>query len=181
MTRAPRIEVRAATAADVPGVVALHAAVAAEGRWLGTEAPVDTDRFAAIFQRAIEDDDSQLFVAVDGGTVVGNLGVHPIATGIVSLGMSLAATHRGRGLGAALMAAAIEWSHQHGAHKMELEVWPHNTAAMALYRKCGFEDEGLRRRHYRRRNGDLWDIVVMGLVLDHDRPGGPPQEWFAEA
>jgi len=29
----------------------------------------------------------------------------------------------------------------------------------------GFQREGLLRRHYRRRNGELWDTVVMGLPL----------------
>src|SRR5438132_10638636 len=30
----------------------------------------------------------------------------------------------------------------------------------------GFEEEGLLRRQYRRRNGELWDALVMGLLLD---------------
>jgi RimJ/RimL family protein N-acetyltransferase len=54
-----------------------------------------------------------------------------------------------------------------------LQVWPHNHAARALYRRFGFADEGLLRRHYRRRNGELWDAVVMGLVLDESSPGSP--------
>jgi RimJ/RimL family protein N-acetyltransferase len=44
-------------------------------------------------------------------------------------------------------------------------VWPHNDRAIALYEKLGFVEEGRLRRHYRRRNGELWDAVVMGLVL----------------
>ena len=39
------------------------------------------------------------------------------------------------------------------------------TAALALYRKFGFEQEGYLRSHYRRANGELWDAVVMGLLL----------------
>jgi len=27
------------------------------------------------------------------------------------------------------------------------------------------------RRHYRRRSGELWDAVIMGLVLDETSPG----------
>jgi RimJ/RimL family protein N-acetyltransferase len=46
-----------------------------------------------------------------------------------------------------------------------LEVWPHNTAAIALYRRVGFVEEGRKRRHYRRRNGELWDAVLMGMEL----------------
>jgi RimJ/RimL family protein N-acetyltransferase len=52
-------------------------------------------------------------------------------------------------------------------------VWPHNAAAIALYRKVGFQVEGRRRRQYRRRNGELWDAILMGLVLDEVSPGSP--------
>ena len=33
-----------------------------------------------------------------------------------------------------------------GITKVELEVFPHNAPAIALYRKLGFEEEGVRRR-----------------------------------
>ncbi|HZD38988.1 MAG TPA: GNAT family N-acetyltransferase, partial [Actinomycetes bacterium] len=72
---------------------------------------------------------------------------------------------RGRGVGSALLRAAIERARQAGAHKVALQVWPHNAAAIALYEKLGFQREGLLRRHYRRRNGELWDAVIMGLQL----------------
>jgi hypothetical protein len=29
------------------------------------------------------------------------------------------------------------------------------------------------RRHYPRRNGQLWDAVIMGLILDKTSPGSP--------
>ena len=44
-------------------------------------------------------------------------------------------------------------------------MWPHNHAAIGLYEKFGFAREGLLRRHYRRRNGELWDAIVMGRRL----------------
>ncbi|WP_157106767.1 GNAT family N-acetyltransferase [Nocardia arthritidis] len=48
---------------------------------------------------------------------------------------------------------------------MSLQVWPHNQHAMALYDRAGFEVEGVLRGHYRRRSGELWDAVLMGLPL----------------
>jgi RimJ/RimL family protein N-acetyltransferase len=50
-------------------------------------------------------------------------------------------------------------------HKLSLSVFPHNAAAISLYRKFGFEHEGVRRKQVRRANGDLWDLVDMGLLL----------------
>lgn len=114
---------------------------------------IETDRGVSI--GAFEDDE-----------LIGNLGLEVGGYGVANLGMFVAAPWRGRGVGAALLTAAIEWAHGAGLHKIELQLWPHNTAARALYDKFGFEQEGYLRRHYRRKRGELWDAVVMGLLLD---------------
>jgi ribosomal protein S18 acetylase RimI-like enzyme len=79
--------------------------------------------------------------------------------------MAVARPWRGRGVGSALLAAAIEKARAEGLHKLSLEVFPHNAAGLALYRKFGFAEEGRRVKQYRRSNGELWDSVVMGLLL----------------
>lgn len=70
-----------------------------------------------------------------------------------------------RGVGSALLATAIEWARDRGMHKLSLSVFPHNEAAIALYRKFGFIEEGRRIKHYRRASGELWDAIEMGLML----------------
>jgi len=70
----------------------------------------------------------------------------------------------------------IDWARGQGAHKIVLEVWPHNARAIGLYEKLGFVIEARYRRHWRRRDGSLWDALAMGLVLDEASPGGPPTE-----
>ena len=45
------------------------------------------------------------------------------------------------------MAAAIEWARERGLHKLSLGVFAHNAAAIALYRKFGFLEEGRRIKH----------------------------------
>ena len=52
-----------------------------------------------------------------------------------------------------------------GLHKLSLEVFAHNTAAIGLYGKSGFVEEGRRVKQYRRASGELWDAIVMGLLL----------------
>jgi ribosomal protein S18 acetylase RimI-like enzyme len=79
--------------------------------------------------------------------------------------MAVARLWRGRGVGSALLAAAIEKARGDGLHKLSLEVFAHNDAAIALYRKVGFVEEGRRVKHYRRASGELWDSIVMGLLL----------------
>ena len=169
------IEVRPATAADIDGALDVFEAVVAEGRWLGTQPPVDRVERSQRWLAALDDPHQVMLVAVDDGRVVGHLGLEVAAYGVASLGMSVAAASRGRGVGTALLGEALAVAPSLGAHKLALQVWPHNAAALALYRKFGFVEEGRLRRHYRRGNGELWDAVVMGLVLDETTPGGPSE------
>jgi RimJ/RimL family protein N-acetyltransferase len=96
---------------------------------------------------------------------VGLLFVEATSFGFGEIGMLVAAAWRGRGVGTALVAAAIEWARARGLHKLTLSVFPHNDAAIALYRKFGFVEEGRRIQQIRRANGELWDLIEMGLLL----------------
>jgi RimJ/RimL family protein N-acetyltransferase len=156
-------EVRRAQDDDVPAMVALLAAVAGEGRWLGTEAGFDPEVRAERFRGQLADPRSASFLAVAGDQLVGNLGIHLLDHGVAELGMLVALGWRGRGVGSALLGAAIEWARQMGAHKVALQCWPHNVAALGLYERFGFVREGYLVRHYPRSNGEIWDAVVMGL------------------
>jgi putative acetyltransferase len=72
---------------------------------------------------------------------------------------------RGQGVGSALMSAAIAWARQTGiVSRIELQVYVRNQAAIALYRKFGFEVEG-RRRRVVYQNGEYLDDLVMALLL----------------
>jgi len=61
--------------------------------------------------------------------------------------------------------AAADWARDQGLHKLCLEVFAHNAAAIAAYRKAGYAQEGRRVAQYRRASGELWDTIVMGLLL----------------
>ncbi|MDQ4069834.1 MAG: GNAT family N-acetyltransferase [Actinomycetota bacterium] len=168
------VRVRRARPEDVDALVELFVAVVDEGRWLGTEPPVDrvTQR-----ERFLEHVDAiargAAVVAVAGEEVVGHARVDVAPYNVAGLWMMVAAPWRGRGVGGALVDAIVEASRELGVHKVALQVWPHNVAALRLYRRHGFVEEGLLRRHYPRRDGALWDAVVMGLVLDETSPGSP--------
>lgn len=174
------VVVRPTTLDDVDAVLAMYAAVAAEGRWIGREVPfdlgaareriaaaVDADGHHSTVAELVEPGDPGEPAAGGGdprfGALVGQLHLGVEAYGVAELGMHVAAGHRGQGIGSALLDEAIGWATaQPGVHKVALQVWPHNEAALALYRRSGFEQEGRLREHYRRTNGELWDAVVMG-------------------
>jgi putative acetyltransferase len=78
--------------------------------------------------------------------------------------MGVAAAWQGKGVGSRLMAAVLEvadnWMN---LHRVELTVFADNEAALALYRKFGFENEG-RLRDYAIRDGVLVDAISMARL-----------------
>jgi ribosomal protein S18 acetylase RimI-like enzyme len=156
---AAAVVVRPTLEDDRRRVVLLFAEVAEERVWIGTEPPVDIDARAASW--ILEGD----FVAESDGEIVGSIHVQPSKHGYGEIGMAVRSGWRGRGIGTALMEAAIEWARENGLHKLSLSVFAHNEAAIALYRKFGFVEEGRRPRHYRRQSGEIWDGIDMGLAL----------------
>jgi RimJ/RimL family protein N-acetyltransferase len=152
-------EVRQAVDADRRPLALLFATVAEERDGIAAEPPVDVEK------RAASIDLDRTFVAVAAGELVGNIFLIESGFGFAEIGMFVAREWRGRGVGAALVAAAIEWANECGLHKLTLSVFPHNEAGIALYRKFGFVEEGLHPKHIRRANGELWDLLDMGLML----------------
>jgi RimJ/RimL family protein N-acetyltransferase len=152
-------EIRPARDEDRLAMAEVFAAVAEERDAIGTEPPVDIEARAESWTL------EGTFVAVAGSDLLGSLHVEPSSHGYGELGMAIVREWRGRGVGSALMVAAIEWAREQGLHKLSLGVWPHNAAAIALYRKFGFVEEGRRVKQMRRQSSELWDVVDMGLLL----------------
>jgi RimJ/RimL family protein N-acetyltransferase len=143
--------------------------VAAEESWTGVEVPFDRDARRERLDRLSSEESAALLVADTspggGPGVVGDISIEIASYGVADIGMLIIDGWRGMGLGTAMLEAAIEWATNAGAHKMALEVWPRNSAALQLYRRAGFVEEGRKLLHYRRRNGELWDAILMGRPL----------------
>jgi len=74
------------------------------------------------------------------------------------------ASHRGNGVGTALLQAAETYSRERKMHRMELEVFETNDKAVRLYEKLGFQLEGRRREAVKTSSG-YTDIIWMGKLL----------------
>ena len=157
----PQFIVRPASPADATAMAELFAAVAEERNGIASEPPIDVEQRTAQFTASI----AESMVAAAGDQIVGMIHTEVSRHGFGELGMLVDRDWRGCGVGSALLRATIDWARGHGLHKLSLEVFAHNTAAIALYRKCGFVEEGHRVKHYRRASGELWDSIVMGLRL----------------
>ena len=114
--------------------------------------------------------DAAVFVAeADRGEIVARLSVardpHPASAHVADLGLMVAREWRGRGIGRALLATAVDWGAAHGIRKLELHVFPWNEPALKVYESFGFEREGYRKGHYRRAGEDV-DAILMAYRLD---------------
>ena len=70
---------------------------------------------------------------------------------------------RGRGIGRMLMKTALAWGRDRHARQAVLEVRAGNDPAHQLYRGCGFEVIGRRRRYYK---SPVEDALLMAVSLE---------------
>lgn len=84
------------------------------------------------------------------------------------LNIVVAPTHQGKKLGAHLLHQAMMMAQDAGGRILLLEVRPSNAAALALYRRVGFRQIGVRRNYYRDTEGSE-DAVVMSRALEEMR------------
>jgi putative acetyltransferase len=164
------IEVRRADPGDAQGLVRLASAVAREeGRWIlateGWRSIGDERRYLKAVHRH---PDAAVFVAADEDDVVGRLSItrdpHPASRHVADVGLMVAETHRGQGIGRLLLEAAVGWARRSGIRKLELHVFPWNEPALRLYESFGFEREGYRKAHYAR-DDEFVDAILMAYAI----------------
>jgi RimJ/RimL family protein N-acetyltransferase len=158
--------IRRAEPGDAGALVELARAIGAEpegwlvsnGAWRSVS---DERRYLRAVRRS---PDAAVLVAEMLGGIVGRLSIardpHPASRHVADVGLMVARPARRAGIGRALMHAAEAWARVAGVDKMELHVFPHNDAAISLYESLGYEQEGVRRRHYRR-GSELLDAILM--------------------
>jgi RimJ/RimL family protein N-acetyltransferase len=94
-----------------------------------------------------------VLVAEHAGTIAGYVKLGPLPLASCAhvreiKGLAVDPGLRRRGVGKALVQAAIERAKRSGARRLVLRVLAENTAARALYAACGFEVEGVLREHF---------------------------------
>jgi L-phenylalanine/L-methionine N-acetyltransferase len=164
--------VRRAKGSDAASFLELWRGVVAEGRYVRTEEIAHGIRFYRRRFRSGPGRDEANLVAVSHGEVIGHVHVqreeHPVTRHVATLGIAVRADWRGRGAGSALLAAAISWAGSVGVEKLVLSVYPDNEAALALYRKFGFVQEGRLSRQSRKSYG-YEDEILMARWIGKDQ------------
>ena len=163
--------VRKARPADAAALVELAEAVAAEPEeWLVAEGSWSSANEERRYLRTLARyPHAAVLVAEADGRVVARLSIardpHPASAHVADLGLMVAADHRRRGIGTALLDAAVAWARDASVRKLELHVFPHNEPALSLYERYGFRTEGVRNGHYRRGERFL-DAVLMAYKVE---------------
>ena len=114
----------------------------------------DSDAFESSYEREAALDDASwrsrlatfagrpgavLVIDIDGrAEAMMGIGQGPNETQAVIWGMWVAPAVRRRGYGEQLLAAGLTWARELGLESISLDVFPANTAAVALYRAAGF-------------------------------------------
>ena len=111
---------------------------------------------AAFFAAARDGLDAQLAGSVVAGFVVDEGEIANLA---------VRAPTRRRGIGAALLDAALDEGRRRGTTAIYLEVRDSNVAGKALYASRNFAEVGRRRRYYR---NPVEDAIVLRRVTDVD-------------
>jgi L-phenylalanine/L-methionine N-acetyltransferase len=107
-------------------------------------------------------------VACTGSEVVGHLFLYlypePRRRHSGHFGMAVRDDWRGKGVGTKLLKAALDLADNWlGLTRLDLRVFADNDAAIALYRKFGFEVEGTHKR-FALRGGEYADAHVMARL-----------------
>ena len=168
------ITLRPAAPEDARSFLSFWKAIVGEGGYVRSE-EVDTPArvYRARFRRSWTDREAQI-MALDAGRVVGHVYIqreaHPVTRHVATLGIAVSADRRGQGIGRALMAEAFRWARSSGVEKIMLSVYPHNHAAIGLYRRFGFVEEGRLVAHSRKSTGYEDEILMSAWITEGPGP-----------
>jgi phosphinothricin acetyltransferase len=161
------VTVRAATAADVEAICAIHnQGIADRIATLDTTPRFPEDTRAWLASREPR---HPVLVADLNGTVVGwaslnRFNPRPVYDHVADFSVYIDRSVRGQGIGRQLLERLIDRARAIGFHKMVLAAIAHNDAGLALYRRTGFSHVGIYREHGQL-DGRWVDVVVMEKIL----------------
>jgi L-amino acid N-acyltransferase YncA len=103
------------------------------------------------FDAAKLPDHRHVAVDADSGAVLGWVAASAVSSrcvyaGVIEHSVYVGAGYRGRGVGAALLAALIRSSEEAGIWTIQSGVFPENKASLALHERAGFRVVGVRER-----------------------------------
>ncbi len=169
--------VRAARSTDAEAWHALQRGIYAEGTAFVGDGAASAASLAARL-RGLDPREGHVSLAVARGEPIGWVELHRGGARrlahLAVVTVAVAPRWRGRGVGTALMEAARRWATSRRLRKLQLHVRAGNTGAIALYRRLGYEVEGVLRDQVAVAplgGGHAYeDEWIMALQLTAERP-----------
>ena len=107
---------------------------------------VTTQHVRGRIELMLATDNQMIFVAENEEQLIGFLwaggGLYRHNHHKVHIILGVRQAHTGQGIGTLLLTACEGWARTHHLQRLELSVMTHNFAALALYKKMGFQIEG---------------------------------------
>lgn len=82
-------------------------------------------------------------------------------SGVAEVSIYVSEKYKGQGVGTALLGHLIKQSEENGIWSLYCAIIRENTASIALHKKCGFREIGIREKLSKMRNGIWHDVVLM--------------------
>ncbi|EOP54673.1 acetyltransferase [Bacillus cereus VDM053] len=83
----------------------------------------------------------------------------------VEFGVCILREFWGYGMGKSLLQQCIQWADENEVKKISLQVLETNEKAIQLYKKLGFEVEGILKSDKRLSDGKYYNTIVMGRLI----------------
>ncbi|GGA39363.1 hypothetical protein GCM10007416_10430 [Kroppenstedtia guangzhouensis] len=166
--------IRSAVPEDAAALLNLTRSVIAEERYQVTELSefrTTVEQEEKWIRKISDSPDGLLLVAEARGEIIGMLNFHREKkkrlrhTGF--FGMSVCKEWRGNKVGFTLLRTLLDWAKAHRViEKVCLEVLADNDAAIALYHRLGFREEGRWIRQVKMGEGRYMDLIQMGRFVE---------------
>ena len=116
-------------------------------------------------QSVLESDNQMILLAKLGQEIIA---VASIGGNSKEIGISILKEYWGQGLGSALMEELLSWAKDYSPlEKIKLAVVQENVAAIALYKKFGFEVVAIEEKEMKV-NGQYYDVIQMAYFVEKE-------------
>jgi RimJ/RimL family protein N-acetyltransferase len=137
-------------------------------RWLLIDPPMSLAAESAWLDHMLASATDRLFIiCTAGGTPIGSITLTQISAKHRKARVGIAIFEkeaRGQGLGTQAMKVMLDYCFRTlGLHRVELDVFESNAAAIKSYKKCGFVSEGILRECYVK-NGKFINAILMSIL-----------------
>lgn len=160
--------IRQATEDDAEQLLSFIKSVIEEEIYLEIDSVPKTIEEEKKFIRESISENRQLLVAIVDEKIIGDasawVGQFKKNKHTALMGVAIQKEFRELGIGKLLMEQLIDWLKGKAIEKVSLTVFSTNKRAVALYKKLGFEIEGIQKRHIKIRN-EYVDRIVMAKWL----------------